>query len=552
MESLDFLIRFPLIHFIVIVIWISSIVLQYELMLLFSNALISVSLPLILTVIFLTLLGILGWRYWQKRKHYQSLECLPSPPRHLLFGNIPQVLEAVKKKQLFKLMFDWSQQYGSMYVYWADYPVLILSKPSAIESTIINGMRDGSLIRGQRISQAWNDISGPILLGQTGSEWQWRRKAWNPEFTSTGVSQYIDVVHQACSQTTAKIKETDPSETIRVDPLFVELTMRVIACLVLGIPVDPKIPTSEGPALDVQKVYEAMSVITYRFLRVATGEKRWMKYLPTPSSRNYWSARRYVEQFLTPRIDLALQLRDSQFIETVSLSHLFTKSMLVKIAAKEPRYTKESLIAEMIELLIAGTDTTAHTLSFTMAELALHPEVFQKAQTLVDQVWEKHGSISIESLKELTYLRAIVKETLRLYSVASGSSSLQAIKETVIEGITIPKGTKVFWSMLGAGRDAETYPQPEQFLPERWLEENKGSLSLPMIDFGSGAHRCLGEHLAMLEATVMLAQLLRHFNWELVNGRSSLEDLQQNLLIYPKDQMPLRFQSREVVPSLLK
>jgi cytochrome P450 len=187
-----------------------------------------------------------------------------------------------------------------------------------------------------------------------------------------------------------------------------------------------------------------------------------------------------------------------------------------------------------------------------VGELALHPEVFQKAQTLVDQVWEKHGSISIESLKELTYLRAIVKEILRLYAVASGSSALQAIKETVIEGITIPKGTKVFWSMLAAGRDAETYTQPEQFLPERWLEENKGSLSLPMINFGSGVHRCLGEHLAMLEATVMLAQLLRHFDWELVNGRSSLENLQQNLLIYPKDGMPLRFQSRAVVPSLSK
>lgn len=73
-----------------------------------------------------------------------------------------------------------------------------------------------------------------------------------------------------------------------------------------------------------------------------------------------------------------------------------------------------------------------------------------------------------------------------------------------------------------------------------------------MIDFGSGAHRCLGEYLAMLQATVMLAQLLRHFDWELVNGRSSLDNLQQNLLIYPTDKMPLRFQPREVVPSLSK
>ncbi len=502
----------------------------------------------VLTTIFITLVGILGWRYWEKRRCYQSLKSVPSPPGHWLLGNIPQVLEAVKKKQFFQLLFDWSQQYGPIYVYWAGYPVLVLSKPSAIESTIINGMRDGSLIRSQNTSRAWNDISGPILLGQGGAEWQWRRKAWNPEFSSSGLSEYVVVIHQACSQITNKIRAAAPEETIHVDALFVELTMRVTACLLLGVPLNSNIVSPEGPPLDIQKLYEAMSVVGYRFLRVATGEKPWMKYLPTQSSRDYWSARRYLEQFLTPRVDLALQLRDKQPIEPGSSSSLFQKSMLVKIAVKEPRYTRKTLIAEMIELLIAGTDTTAHTLSFAVGELALHPSVFQKAQAIVDQVWQQHGSLSIESLKELTYLRAIVKETLRLYSVASGSTSLQAIKQTVIEGITIPQGTQVFWSMLGAGRDAETYAQPEEFQPERWLEEGKGSPSLPMIDFGSGSHRCLGEHLAMLEATIMLAQLLRHFHWELVNGRSSLENLQQNLLIYPPDGIPLRFQLREAVP----
>ena len=112
--------------------------------------------------------------------------------------------------------------------------------------------------------------------------------------------------------------------------------------------------------------------------------------------------------------------------------------------------------------------------------------------------------LNTEILKELNYIRAIVKETLRLYSVANGSISLQATRDTIIEGINVPRGTTVFWSMLGAGRDPEIYAQPEKFLPERWLE-GKGSNSLPMIDFGSGYYRCLGEHLSMLESTIMLA-----------------------------------------------
>ncbi|GAB1544646.1 hypothetical protein NUACC21_73220 [Scytonema sp. NUACC21] len=457
--------------------------------------------------------GIVGWRWWKKKNAYKFLKSLPSPPKHWLLGNIPQVLAAVKQKKFFQLLFEWSKELGSMYVYWANEPVLVLSQPKVIEETIINGMRDGSLIRSERTSTAWNDIAGPILLGQSGTEWQWRRKAWNPEFSSSSLSKYVDIISQACEQVIEKMQEATPSKELQVDPLFVELTMRVISCLVLGIPVDKKAISPEGSPLDVAKVYEVTSILSYRFLRVATGEKIWMKYLPTKNSQDYWAARRYLEEFLSPRINLALQMREQNKTDLAQVSSLFQESMLVKIAAKEPKYNRELLLAEAVELLIAGTDTTAHTLSFAVAELSLNQRVFQQAQTVVDKVWQSQGSINTESFKELGYIRAIIKETLRLYSVASGSTSLKVQREIVIEGKVIPPGTKIFWSMLAAGRDPEVYYRPEEFLPERWLDNSKETNQLPMIDFGSGSHRCLGEHLSMLEATVMLALMLRYFDW---------------------------------------
>jgi unspecific monooxygenase len=60
-----------------------------------------------------------------------------------------------------------------MYIYWTGYPILVLIQPKVIEDTIVNGMRDGSLVRSERASKAWNHIGGPILVGQNGSEWQW-------------------------------------------------------------------------------------------------------------------------------------------------------------------------------------------------------------------------------------------------------------------------------------------------------------------------------------------------------------------------------------------
>jgi cytochrome P450 len=489
--------------------------------------------------------SILSWRSWKGKETYKSLQSLPSPPQYWVLGNLPQILAAVKQKKFFQQIFDWSQQLGPMYVIWnGRTPSVILSKPKVIEDTIINGMRDGSLIRSKEVSQAWNDISGSIMLGETATEWQWRRQAWNPEFSSSNVSKYLEIITQACEQVIETLKQVAPPKEVEVDPLFVELTMRVISSFVLGIPVDRNSSSQEGSPLEVSKVYEALSIVGYRFLRQATGEKIWMKYLPTQNSRDYWAARRYLTEFLTPRVDLALQMREQNQTDFPQVSSLFKESMLVKIAAKEPKYDRETLISESIELLIAGTDTTAHTLSFAVGELSLNPRVFQQARDIVDQAWQKQSGINLKNLKELAYIRAIIKETLRLYSVASGSTPLETQRDTLIDGTVIPRGTRVSWSMLAAGRDPEVYANPEEFLPERWLDKNKETSSLPMIHFGSGSHRCLGEHLSMLEGTMMLALLVRHFDWELVNGRSSLEQLQQDLLIYPSDRMPVRFRGR--------
>ncbi len=103
-------------------------------------------------------------------------------------------------------------------------------------------------------------------------------------------------------------------------------------------------------------------------------------------------------------MELALQLRDQQERNLGQISPRFQDCMLVKIAAKEPKYTRETLISETIELLIAGTDTTAHTLSFAVGELALNPRVFDQAQSIVDQVWPSPAEFDANILKELNYL----------------------------------------------------------------------------------------------------------------------------------------------------
>ena len=322
--------------------------------------------------------------------------------------------------------------------------------------------------------------------------------------------------------------------------------------MLLGIPLDGKNSEHEGPPLEPQKLYEALSVLTSQFIAQAVGEKKWLKYLPTKSGKNYWAAKQYLQNFVESRVELALQIaQEDKQLDSIKISSLFDQSILVQLA-KQPKFTKQMLCAEAIGLIFAGTDTTAHTLSFTVGALGLNPDVFQRAREEVDEVWKIHGGIKSESLKELTYIQGVIKEAMRLYPVTNGGTGYVAARNTVIEEVPIPKGTPISWSIMAAGRDREEYFHPNEFLPERWIKERqKDSSPLTFLVFGSGPHRCLGESLALLEATVMIAMLLHYFDWELVNGRSSLEQLGQNLTVFPQDRMPVRFKVRSLPENAL-
>lgn len=495
-------------------------------------------------------IGLLSWRWWQQKRKFSSLRSLPSPPGNWLLGNVPQLLAAAKERKFFSFLSDWAKELGPMYVFWAaGKPTLILSKPRVIEEVLTRRHREITLVRSPQLRQLWKDLfDGSTIIQQEGAEWQWRRQTFTQSLTSTHLNAYLEIIYLGCTQVVSSLKDAAVQEkVVQVDPVFAELTMRLISSFLLGISLEKESSTNEGPPLETDKLYEAFSILTRQFVNEAVGEKKWLKYLPTSTGRSYWAAKKYLQEFISPRVDLALHVagRKQQNMPVVA-SPLFEKSMLVHLA-KQPKFTEKMLCAEAKLMLFAGTDTTAHTLSFSVGALGLNPNVFQKARQEVDQVWQTHKEINSKSLKELTYIQGVIKEAMRLYPVSNGSTGCLAIQDTVIEGIHIPKGTHISWSILAAGRDSQEYPQPDEFLPERWLKDEQGNTKpLTMLVFGSGAHRCIGESLAMLEATVMLALLLRYFDWELVNGRTSLEQLGQNLTVFPEDRMPVRFKVREL------
>ncbi|MBD2106729.1 cytochrome P450 [Nodosilinea sp. FACHB-13] len=475
-----------------------------------------------------TVAGGLGWRWRQQAQRLQSLRALPTPPGHWPSGNALELIALAKNGRFSQKFLEWTQQYGPLFVVWLfNNPILIVSKPKLIEQILVQGQSDGIFARSPNFYGAYQDVFGVHIGNQKGQEWKWRRQAAAPSFKPNQFSQKLDVIVDSCMGVVDDIQQlASKQEIVCVDSLFVNLTMGVIAHFLLGVSLDGK-PNFEGePPFEPQKLYKALAVLEKQVLLQSAGKSKWLKYLPTKEGRTYKNAQQYIENFLAPRVAMALRLaREPNAQSIAGVSQQFRTLMLIQFA-KNPQHNLETLVAEAKAFLFAGHDTTAHTLSFAVGALELTPTVRQKSQAIVDGIWQQEGCLNTSVIKKLTYIEAIVKETMRLYPVAPGIP-LVATQDTEINGIQIPQKTGIEPFFLGAGRDPEMYPNPDEFHPERWLQADEAE-GMPgkqplHLGFSLGPHYCLGAPLALLEATIMLAALLHYFDWELVNGSTSLE-----------------------------
>lgn len=169
----------------------------------------------------------------------------------------------------------------------------------------------------------------------------------------------------------------------------------------------------------------------------------------------------------------------------------------------------------------AGTDTTYTTLLWTMAELMRNPKVMKKAQVEVRSVIghnQKH--ISDKEIDRMPYLKAIIKESLRLNTSVPRLIPRETTQDIELLSFHIPKGTRVIVNAWAIARDPRSWENPAEFMPERFLDSDvdfRGQ-DFRFIPFGAGRRSCPGAGFAIPTVELALASLLHHFDWEMPKG----------------------------------
>ncbi|XP_015437179.1 PREDICTED: probable cytochrome P450 301a1, mitochondrial [Dufourea novaeangliae] len=213
----------------------------------------------------------------------------------------------------------------------------------------------------------------------------------------------------------------------------------------------------------------------------------------------------------------------------VSITSNYTSAALTRIqegknSDKEPSVLERVLALEndsklattlSLDLFLVGIDTTSNSVASVLYQLALHPEKQDIVYKEVCKVLPDEGTqLEGKHMDQLKYLKACIRETLRMYPVVIGNGRCMT-KDTVISGYQVPKGVQVVFQHYVISNLDKYFPRSREFLPERWLQGDDGVRhSFASLPFGYGRRMCLGRRFAELEMLVVISKILQRYKLE--------------------------------------
>ncbi|XZN92708.1 MAG: cytochrome P450 [Microcoleus sp.] len=197
----------------------------------------------------------------------------------------------------------------------------------------------------------------------------------------------------------------------------------------------------------------------------------------------------------------------------------------------------EELKDQVLLLLFAGHETLTSAIASFCLLLAQHPDVMAKVRA-EQQQFPTTEPLTLEQLKQMTYLEQVLREVLRLVPPVGGGFRT-VINACEFGGYEIPKGWSVLYEINQTHQDATVYPEPDRFNPDRFNSE-RSAKPFTYVPFGGGLRECLGKEFARLEMKLFAARMIRECDWEL------LPDQDLNLIRvptpHPRDGLRVKFQ----------
>ena len=347
-------------------------------------------------------------------------------------------------------------------------------------------------------------LVGQGLLTSDGDLWLRQRRLMQPAFHRQRLLPFGDLIANLAHDLAQRWESARRAgQPVSVDHDLAELTLRVAGLTLMSVDLS-------GPEARAFSQAFGEANETFGFQNVFS--QLWPQ-LPLPATRRRQHALAVMDTYVHGLI--AARRRQPEANWPADLL-----SMLLQARDEETGegMSDRQVRDEVLTILLAGHETTANGLTWTLYLLSQHPAVFERLRAELDRVLG--GRLpGMADLGELVYTRNVFQEALRLYppawSVARGAES-----EDEVLGYRIPAGATVTLNLHALHTDPRFWDQPEQFDPDRFTPERSAARhKYAYLPFITGPRKCIGDQLAMLEGVLILATLAARFRPQLAAGQ---------------------------------
>nr|XP_012224518.1 PREDICTED: cytochrome P450 6k1-like [Linepithema humile] len=458
-------------------------------------------LAAIITVFYLYMIR--NFNYWKKRG---IVEMTPPTP---FLGNFSDCLRFKKAPADFlKELYDQAKGLPYIGFYVLDKPFLLICDRELVKQILV---KDFNHFSDRYIEADENDRLGCAnLFLIKNPAWKLLRTKLTPFFTSGKMRKMFDLILQCGENLDAYLDKSefeDNGSIVDVKELTAKFTTDVVGSTAFGLEVNSfKYPDAEFSkcrrmifdystvrAFELLMVFFIPSIVSLFSIRIFGKE-------PTIFLRKvFWET-------FTQRINSGVKRND-------------LIDILVKLKENNENqntenftYDGDDLMAQAASFFSAGSDTSATTIAFALYELAVKPEIQNRLrEEILHALDQSNGKITYDMIQSLPYLDMVLSETLRMYPPLGYLNRVANKTYKMSDSdLVLEKNIPVYISALGLHYDAEYFPNPEQFDPERFDEKNRHNRpSCVYLPFGDGPHSCIGNRFALLQSKLGLIQILK-------------------------------------------
>jgi cytochrome P450 len=338
-------------------------------------------------------------------------------------------------------------------------------------------------------------ILGQGLLTSAGPVWRRQRRLIQPMFHQARIAQYCDVFADLAAHTGAGWRD---GEVRDVHQDMTELTLAIVARTVFDIDLDAAI------VAQIRRWLGENMATARRGANLPA--MRLLDHLPLPSTRRWNADRRALDEMVHQLI--AERRANPDPSDRGDLLGL----LLAARDADTGQAMPDALVRdEAVTLLLAGHETTANALAWSLHLLGAHPPAQRRLRAELEEVLGARAPGAAD-LPDLPYTRAVLRESMRLYPPA-WIVARRLVTPRVVCGHRLPAGAVLVFSSWVVHRDPLWWPEPEQFRPERWLTPAPERPRYAYFPFGGGPRQCIGNGFAEAEGVMALATLCRHWHF---------------------------------------